>query len=179
MEVRNTDDWASPAVPRVARSPTRGLEDQDPGLLVLLERLAPVLVRDGPKTKEEAAMMVKGKWLEMGLEEKELWRGIASSEFGQKGEIGVKEEERHNTPAKEAKLQPSADKIFVTKTTKASPVSSPSGQLRNTNSKLKKKRPRTSKMDVSNDGKKPTEAAESVSVTNANENTMGLRYLMS
>ena len=35
-------------------------------------------------------MMVKGKWLEMGLEEKELWRGIASSEFvGQKGEIGL------------------------------------------------------------------------------------------
>ena len=44
MEVRNTDDWASPAVPRVARSLTQGLEDQDPGLLVLLERLTPVLV---------------------------------------------------------------------------------------------------------------------------------------
>ena len=109
-------------------------------------------------------MMVKGKWLEMGLEEKELWRGIASSEFGQKGEIGVKEEESHNTPVKEAKLQPSADKIFVPKTTKTSPVSSPSGQLRNTNSKLKKKRPRTSKIDVSNDSKKPTETTESVSV---------------
>ena len=108
--------------------------------------------------------MVKGKWLEMGLEEKELWRGIASSEFGQKREIGVKEEESHKTPVKEAKLQPSADKIFVTKTTKASPVSSPSGQLRNTNSKLKKKRPRTSKTDVSNDSKKPTESTESVSV---------------
>ena len=121
-------------------------------------------VRDGPKTKEEAAMMVKGKWLEMGLEEKELWRGIASSEFGQKGGIGVKEEESHNTPVEEAKLQPSADKIFVPKTTKASPVSSPSGQLRNTNSKLKKKRPRTSKTDVSNDSKKPTESTESVSV---------------
>jgi len=181
MEVTNTDDWASPAVSRVARSPTQGLEDQDPGLLVLLERLAPVLVRDGPKTKEEAAMMVKGKWLEMGLEEKKLWRGIASSEFGQKGEIGVKEEESHNTPAKEAKLQPSADKIFVPKTSKASPVSSLSGQLRNTNSKLKKKRPRTSKIDVSNDGKKPTETTESVLVTNdnENENTMGLRYLIS
>ena len=44
MEVTNTDDWASPAVSRVARNPTQGLEDQDPGLLVLLERLAPVLV---------------------------------------------------------------------------------------------------------------------------------------
>ena len=44
MEVTNTDDWASPAVSRVARSPTQGLEDQDPGLLVLLERLAPVLL---------------------------------------------------------------------------------------------------------------------------------------
>jgi len=179
MEVRNTDNWASP---EVARSPTQGLVDKDPGLLVLLERLTPVLVRDGPKTKEEAAMMVKGKWLEMGLEEKELWRDIARSEFvGQKGEIGVKEEESHNTPVKEAKLQPSADKIFVPKTTKASPVSSPSGQLRNTNSKLKKKRPRTSKIDVSNDSKKPIETTESVSVTNANdnENTMGLRYLMS
>ena len=108
--------------------------------------------------------MVNGKWLEMGLEEKELWRGIASSELGQKGGIGVKEEESHNTPVKEAKLQPPADKIFVTKTTKASPVSPPSGQLRNTNSKLKKKRPRTSKIDVSNDSKKPTETNESVSV---------------
>ena len=108
--------------------------------------------------------MVKGKWLEMGLEEKELWRGIASSEFDQKGGIGVKEEESHNTPVEEAKLQPSADKIFVPKTTKASPVSSPSGQLRNSNSKLKKKRPRTSKIDVSNDGKKPTETTESVLV---------------
>ena len=110
-------------------------------------------------------MMVKGKWLEMGLEEKKLWRGIASSEFvGQKGEIGVKEEESHNTPVKEAKPQPSAEKIFAPKTTKASPVSSPSGQLRNTNSKLKKKRPRTSKIDVSNDSKKPIETTESVSV---------------
>ena len=44
MEVRNTDDWALPAVSRVAKSPTQGLEDKDPGLLVLLERLAPVLV---------------------------------------------------------------------------------------------------------------------------------------
>ena len=109
-------------------------------------------------------MMVKGKWLEMGLEEKELWRGIASSEFGQKGEIGLKDEKSHNTPVKEAKLQPSVDKILVPKTSKASPVSSPSGQLRNTNSKLKKKRPRTSKIDVSNDSKKPIEPTESVSV---------------
>ena len=109
-------------------------------------------------------MMVKGKWLEMGLEEKELWRGIARSEFGQKGEIGLKDEESHNTPVKEAKLQPSVDKILVPKTSKASPVSSPSGQLRNTNSKLKKKRPRTSKIDVSNDSKKPIETTESVSV---------------
>ena len=110
-------------------------------------------------------MMVKGKWLEMGLEEKELWRGIASSEFvGQKGEIGLKDKESHNTPVKEAKLQSSADKILVPKTSKASPVSSPSGQLRNINSKLKKKRPRTSKIDAPNDGKKPTETTESVSV---------------
>ena len=108
--------------------------------------------------------MVKGKWLEMGLEEKELWRGIASSEFGQKGEIGVKEEESHNTLVKEAKLQPSIDKIFVPKSAKASPLSSPSGQSRNINSKLKKKRPRTSKMDVANDSNKQTETTQSVSV---------------
>ena len=44
MQVRNTGHLASPAVSRVARSPTQGLEDQDPGLLVLLEQLAPVLV---------------------------------------------------------------------------------------------------------------------------------------
>ena len=41
MKVRNTDNWASP---EVARSPTQGLVDKDPGLLVLLERLTPVLV---------------------------------------------------------------------------------------------------------------------------------------
>ena len=79
-------------------------EDQDQGFLLLLNQLAPVLVkdyvlknngfvsnqsnfqeRDGPMNKEQATLMVRRKWTEMGVAEKDVWRNLVGK--GGNGEI--------------------------------------------------------------------------------------------
>lgn len=63
-------------------------EDQDPGFLLLLNQLAPVLERDGPMNKEQAIIMVRKKWKDMGAEEKEVWNGMAKREKKQEKQSG-------------------------------------------------------------------------------------------
>ena len=77
-------------------------EDQDQGFLLLLDQLAPVLVkdyvlknngfvgnqsnfqeRDGPMNKEQATRMVRRKWAEMGVAEKDVWRNLVGKGEGE------------------------------------------------------------------------------------------------
>jgi len=83
-------------------------EDQDQGFLLLLNQLAPVLERDGPMNKEQATLMVRRKWTEMGVEEKEVWRNMVGR--GEKGEIQARSAtEGSRTPNKDKQKEVSRD----------------------------------------------------------------------